>query len=71
MGKLLMVVGAVLFLLGALIALGGRAHLPIGPLPGDLVYRGKSTTVYFPLVTSIVLSVVLSFILWLLARIGR
>jgi hypothetical protein len=46
----------------------GRFHLPLGRLPGDIVYRGKNTTFYFPLATSIVLSIVISLILWLLNR---
>lgn len=71
MGKLLMVAGAVLFVIGALVVFGGRAHLPLGRLPGDIVYRGKNTTVYFPLVTCIVLSVVLTLVLWLVGRFGR
>jgi hypothetical protein len=46
----------------------GRTHLPIGRLPGDIVYRGKHTTFYFPLATSILLSVVLTLVLWLVGR---
>jgi DUF2905 family protein len=52
----------------ALIALG-RTNLPIGRLPGDILYRGKHTTFYFPLATSIVLSVVLTLVLYLIGRI--
>jgi len=37
-------------------------------LPGDIVYRGKNTTFYFPIITCIVLSVVLSFIMWIVGR---
>jgi len=40
-------------------------------LPGDFTWRGKSTTVYFPLMTSIVLSVILSLVLYLVNRMGR
>jgi len=46
----------------------GKSGVPLGRLPGDIVYRGKDTTVYFPLVTSIVLSVVLSLVLYLVSR---
>ena len=66
-----MLVGGVLFLVGALVVLGGRAHLPVGRLPGDIYYRGKHTSFYFPVVTCIVVSVVLSLIFWLIARLGR
>lgn len=68
---MLIVFGAVLMVIGALLVLSGRAHLPIGHLPGDIVHRGKHTTVYFPVVTCIVLSIVLSLIFWVLGRFGR
>ena len=68
---MLMLAGAVLFVVGAIVALGGRAHLPIGRLPGDIAYRGKHTSFYFPVTTCIVISVVLTLVLWLLGRLGR
>ena len=63
-GKLLVIVGAVVIAAGLVLMVAGRAHLPLGRLPGDIIYRGKNTTFYFPLATSIVVSVVLSLILW-------
>ena len=66
LGKLLLVLGAMVVLVGVLLMLGGRFHL--GHLPGDIVIRGKHTTFYFPLATCIILSVVLSVILWLFSR---
>jgi len=71
LGKLLMVVGGVIVFVGLLLVLLGRTHLPIGRLPGDIVYRGKNTTVYFPLVTSILLSVILTLVLWVVGRLKR
>lgn len=68
-GKLLVVVGVVVIAAGLVLMLAGRAHIPLGRLPGDIVYRGKNTTFYFPLATSIVVSVVLSVVLWLVSRI--
>jgi hypothetical protein len=70
-GKLLIFFGAVLLVLGLLLVGLGRTHLPLGRLPGDFYYRGKNTTFYFPLMTSIVLSVVLSAILYLVGRFRR
>ena len=70
-GKMLILFGAVLVIAGIVMVVAGRAHIPIGRLPGDIVYRGKQTTVYFPIVTSIVLSIVLSLILWAIGRFGR
>ena len=70
-GKLMVVFGAILVAAGLLLMLLGRTHLPIGRLPGDLLYRGKNTTVYFPLATSLVLSVVLSLVLYLISHFRR
>lgn len=71
MGKLLVVLGGVIAAIGLLLMLGGRLHLPIGRLPGDIAYRGKNTTFYFPIVTCIVLSVVLSLIMYIVGRFNR
>ena len=49
----------------------GKTNFPLGRLPGDIFYRGKHTTFYFPLATSIMVSVVLSVVLYLLGRIRR
>ena len=70
LGKLLLIVGAVIILIGGVFLLAGRFNLPLGRLPGDITYRGKNTVVYFPLATSIIVSIVLSLILWLINR-GR
>lgn len=68
LGKMLIVLGGVILAAGVLLVLAGRAGLPLGRLPGDIVVRGKNTTFYFPLVTCIVLGVVLSLISWLMSR---
>jgi hypothetical protein len=70
-GKLLVFLGAVLAAVGLLLMVLGRTSLPIGRLPGDFLYRGRNTTVYFPLATSLVLSVVLSLVLYLINRFRR
>lgn len=68
LGKLLIVVGGVLLLAGIGLTILGRTNLPLGRLPGDIIYRGKNTTFYFPLATSILLSVVLSIVLYVVSR---
>jgi Protein of unknown function (DUF2905) len=68
LGKLLLVLGAVILILGAALLFAGRFNLPFGRLPGDIVYRGKHTVFYFPLATSILLSILLSLIFWLIGR---
>jgi hypothetical protein len=70
-GKLLVLLGAVLVVAGLALMLLGRIHLPIGRLPGDFLYRNKGTTVYFPLATSLLLSVVLSLVLYVVSRFRR
>ena len=69
LGKMLLFFGLALATIGLLLVLVGRSNLPIGHLPGDIVYRGKHTRFYFPLATSILLSVVLSLVLYLVAKI--
>ena len=68
---MLVVLGGTIVIVGLALILMGRAHLPIGRLPGDIIYRGKNTTFYFPLATSILISVVLSILLYLIGRIRR
>lgn len=68
LGKSLLVVGGVIFLVGAVLLLAGRFNLPLGRLPGDIVYRGKNSAFYFPIVTCILISVVLSLLFWLFGR---
>jgi hypothetical protein len=68
LGKILLLVGSVIVLMGAVLLLAGRLHLPLGRLPGDIVYRGKNTVFYFPIVTCILISVILSLIFWLFGR---
>ena len=67
-GKLLIFIGGMLVVVGIVVMLLGRMHFPLGRLPGDFLYRGKNTTVYFPLATSLLVSVVLSVVLWLVNR---
>ena len=66
-----MVVGGIVIVAGLILMLIGRTNLPLGRLPGDIVYRGKHTTFYFPLATSILLSVVLSLLLYAIGKMRR
>jgi len=70
-GKLLAVLGGVLLVVGIVLMVLGKTNLLIGRLPGDIIYRGKNTTVYFPLATSILLSVVLTAVMYLIGRFRR
>lgn len=70
-GKVLLGVGILLVLIGALMMLAGRFGLPLGRLPGDIVYRGKRVSVFIPLGSSILISIVLTFVLYVLSRFHR
>lgn len=67
-GKILVLLGLLLVAGGCVLLLLGRTHLPIGKLPGDFIYRGRHSTVYFPLATCILLSVVLTLVLYAIGR---
>jgi H+/Cl- antiporter ClcA len=71
LGRMLVFVGGLLLVVGLVVILAGKVNLPIGRLPGDIVYRGKHTTFYFPLMTSILLSVILSLVLYVVNRMHR
>jgi hypothetical protein len=71
LGRLLIGLGFVLLIAGGLLLLLGRTGVPLGRLPGDISYRGKNLSVYFPLGTSILLSIVLSLVFYLLSRFRR
>ena len=64
MGKILVVIGLLIAAVGLLVMLG----VPLGRLPGDINYRRGNTTISFPIMTCLVISVVLSFVMWLLRR---
>jgi hypothetical protein len=68
LGKLLMIAGLILVVAGAVVFLLGRGGISLPRLPGDIVYRGKHTVFYFPLATSVVLSVVLTIVWYLVGR---
>jgi Protein of unknown function (DUF2905) len=71
LGKLLIILGAVLIAAGLLFLLLGRTQLPVGRLPGDIIYRRRNFAFYFPLTTSILLSIVLSLVFYFLSRMHR
>ena len=67
-GRSLVILGLVIMALGVALIFSDRLPFKIGQLPGDIVWRGKNTTFYFPVVTSILISLVLSLVLWFLGR---
>jgi len=67
-GRALVVAGALLIVAGLLFLAAERLGIRLGRLPGDITLRGRHGVFYFPLVTCILLSVILSLVLWLLRR---
>ena len=66
-GKALIVIGAVIALIGAVMLVSGRIPWP-GKLPGDILIERKNFTFYFPLATSILISLLLTLLFWLFGR---
>jgi hypothetical protein len=71
LGKALLGLGGLLVLIGAVLLVAGRFGLPLGRLPGDIAYKGKNVSVYFPLGTSILIGIVLSILFYLFSRLHR
>jgi hypothetical protein len=71
LGRTLLMLGGLLVLIGAFFYFGGKLPFRLGRLPGDIVHKGEQTSFYFPITTSILLSVGLSLLFWLISRIRR
>jgi len=70
-GRMLVGLGLFLLLLGGLTLLLGKSGIPFGRLPGDIAYRGKHTSFYFPLASCVLLSIVLSLVFYLISHFRR
>jgi Protein of unknown function (DUF2905) len=71
LGRALLGLGVLLVLVGAFFYFWGKLPFRLGRLPGDIVHEGEHTTFYFPIVTSLLLSVGLSLLFWLISRLNR
>jgi hypothetical protein len=71
LGKLILTLGVILVVIGAALMLAARIGLPLGRLPGDVAWRGKSVQVYFPLGTSILISIVLTLVFWVISHLRK
>jgi hypothetical protein len=67
LGRTLILIGVLLVLAGLIVSVLGR-FTPFGRLPGDIVVRRPNFTFYFPLATSVILSILLTLVLWLFSR---
>jgi len=70
-GKLLIVIGLMLVVVGAVLYAGSKLPFRLGRLPGDILVQGKSSTFYFPIVTCLVLSLLLTLVSWLFSSFRR
>ena len=68
-GRLLLVIGGMIALIGLIVMVGGRVFPWLGRLPGDIRYQGENVSCFFPIVTSILLSIILTLLLNLVIRI--
>jgi Protein of unknown function (DUF2905) len=71
LGRLLLSIGAMFIVIGALLYFGQRLPFRLGRLPGDISYRGQHGTFYFPLVSCLVISIVISLIFWFINQLRR
>ena len=67
-GRMLILAGLALMLLGLVVMLGEKLPIRMGRLPGDIVIRGKNGSFYFPVATCLLLSAVASLVMWLVGR---
>ncbi len=68
LGRVLITLGLILVAAGLLFTFAGKLPFRLGRLPGDIYIRGKHSSFYFPLMTCVLLSVVLSVVMWILRR---
>ena len=65
---MLIALGLIILVLGVILSIGEKLPIRLGRLPGDIVIRGKNSVFYFPLVTYLLISAILSFVMWLFGR---
>jgi hypothetical protein len=68
LGRLLIIAGLVLLALGLLVTFAGRLPIRLGRLPGDIYIHGKNSSFYFPLATCLLVSVLLSLVMWIFRK---
>ena len=68
LGRALIAIGGLILLIGIVVLLAGRLNIPLGRLPGDISWRSKggNTSFYFPVVTCVVISVLLTLVFWII-----
>ena len=70
-GKGIIFIGIVIVIIGIVLTFSDKFPFSLGKLPGDIVYKKENTSFYFPITTSIIVSIVLSFLLYLFGKFFR
>lgn len=70
-GRMLLVSGALICVVGAFFFFGGKLPFRLGRLPGDIYYQGKHSSFYFPVVTCLLLSVALTVFFWVIGHLRK
>lgn len=71
-GRLLVITGVLLVAIGLLVMAGSKfSFFGLGRLPGDIAYKGRNVQFYFPIITCLVVSVVLTLLFWLVSFFTR
>ena len=70
-GKSIIFIGIVIVIIGIILTFSDKLPFNLGRLPGDIVYKKESFSFYFPITTSIIVSIVLSFLLTLFGKFFR
>ena len=70
-GKNIIFIGIVIVIIGIVLTFSDKLPFSLGKLPGDIVYKKENTSFYFPITTSIIVSIVLSFLLYLFGKFFR
>jgi hypothetical protein len=68
LGRMLVIAGGAIALIGVALIVMDRFSIPLGRLPGDIVWRGKNTTFYFPLTTLLLVNAAIALVMWLARR---
>jgi hypothetical protein len=71
LGRMLVAIGLLILIVGGIILLASRIGLPFGKLPGDVAIRGKHFSFYAPLASCLILSILLSLLMWLVNQFRR
>jgi len=71
LGRIFILLGLLLVVIGVVFVVFSRLNVPLGRLPGDFSWRGRGWSVSFPLASSILISVILSLLFWVISRFRR